>query len=42
VAEVTLTSTAVDFLVDESLEARLNDEVVFSRRWRNQVPRNGN
>jgi len=41
-ADATLTSTPTHFIVDEGIEASLNGEKVFSRRWLNRIPRDGN
>lgn len=41
-ADATMTSTPTHFIVDEGIEASLNDEKVFARRWFNRIPREGN
>ena len=41
-ADATMTSTPTHFVVDEGIEATLNDEKIFARRWFNRIPRNGN
>ncbi len=41
-ADATMTSTPTHFVVDEGIEASLNDEKVFARRWLNRIPREGN
>ena len=40
--ETTMTSTPREFIVEEGIEATLNGEKLFARRWFNRVPRNGN
>ncbi|MFM8518583.1 MAG: CocE/NonD family hydrolase [Nevskiaceae bacterium] len=41
-ADATMTSTPTHFIGDEGIEASLNDEKVFARRWFNRIPREGN
>lgn len=38
----TLTLMPTHFIVDEGIEASVNGEKVFSRRWLNRIPRDGN
>lgn len=40
--KTTMTSTPSEFIVEESIEAKLNDKALFARRWSNRIPRNGN
>ena len=41
-ADAVMTSTPTHFIVDEGIEATLNGEKFFARRWFNRIPRNGN
>lgn len=41
-ADATMTSTPTHFIVDDGIEASLNGEKLFARRWLNRIPRNGN
>ncbi len=40
--KTTMTSTPSEFIIEESIEAKLNDKALFARQWSNRIPRNGN